>query len=199
MQSLTRQHVRAGEPPRPVFPLHDQVQRTVQLAIQPPRVPLLVLLRPPRSRRLDRHPLRLRDLFAVLADADLGVEHQRAAHALLVRQLRANTLLVVEQLAAVRAVYADVLGGRAAPLGQLDGPVERDRRVLLEVRLAAEWRAEPFVEPFLVEEECRFERQQWPREQRRACEDDARLELMRRLRQGNGLTGRRRIGGERRR
>ena len=178
MKRLLSRHQGRGKLPHPLrsplhLPLHNQIQRPIHQPIQPSHIPLLIRLGPPLHRRLHGHPLLRHDRLTVLTDAHLSVRQQPLHHDLRIRRRAADEHLVVPGHAAARVVAANVLGGHAVALAQLDAEVEVRRRVLLVVEGPAEGGRQPLIETLLVEVVGRLKGRLLAREQRGAGEDDA--------------------------
>lgn len=191
MQTLIRGNHARRKHPLGLLPfllrllLDHQIERPIQRAIQPLDIILLVRLRPSRHRLLHRHAVLGGDLLAVLRHPHLRIGQQLLHHLRPRRGLRGHQQLVVPRHAAARVVPANVLGGNAVALVQLDAPVQIGRGVLLEVKVLAEGGGQPLVEPLLVEVEGFFKGRQLAGEQGRASEDHAGLDAVD-LRRGRG-------------
>lgn len=152
MKILRRSNIIGRELP-PVPPLDDQIQRLLQLPIQPPHVILLVCLRLPLHRRLNSHNVLVRNHLRIIAHPRLRILEQPPHNARLVTQPIAHFQLVVPRLRVLALVHAQFLGDGALALAHFEVPVEAARRVRLEVYVGDEGRVEALFEALLVEEE----------------------------------------------
>lgn len=183
-------HIGREDPAVPA--LDNQVQRAVELAVQPAHVALLVGLGDPADGGLDGDDVLGVDDLCVVADAGLGVLEEGLDDALLVAELIADAELVVPRLGALAVVDAQLLGDGALAVLNLEVPVEAAGRVGLVVDAGDEGGVETLLEAFLVEEEGVLKRVQLARHQRRPGEDHAGAYVVWRRRGASG--GRRGIG-----
>lgn len=186
VQRLVRRDGGSRELPPPLLPHNNQIKRPLKLPIQPPHIALLVRLRHPLYRPLDRHPLINRDLLRIITNPRHRVLQNRLPQRLGARELVPDPQLVVPRAGRPTVVLPDLARHDAVALLELKGPIELRRGVALEEGGLREGERQPLVEPLLVEVEGVLEGRLRPREQRGAREDHARLDEVPRGAVGRG-------------
>lgn len=134
-------------------PPHNQVQRPVQLAIQPRHIPLLIRLRLPGERPLYPQSILKTQPLTILTDSALGLEVQLLPYGVWVRQLLAlvDEQLVIPLVGTTPVDAANLARHCAAPLQPFDPEVDTRRLALAEEELLGEWCGQALVEALLVQ------------------------------------------------
>lgn len=152
MKILRRSNIISRELP-PLLPLNDQIQRLLQLSIQPPHVVFPVCLRLSFQRRLNSHNVLVRNHLRIITNPRLSILEQTAHNTRLVTQLITHFELVIPRLRVLALVHAEFFGHCALALVHFEVPVQAARRVRLEVYVGDEGSVEALFEALLVEEE----------------------------------------------
>lgn len=168
----------ARESPLAVLALHDQVQRPIHGAVQPPDITRPISLGHTVLRPLNRHPVLLGNNLRIVTDTHLRVLEQRIVQSLGLAQRIADLDLVIPRPGRLAVIHAELLRDRAFPVLDFEVPVEQRGGVGLEVHGRDEGHAGALVETLLVEVERRLERSGFRRQERRTRQDDARLDAV---------------------